>query len=109
MITVFILDVDLTQMLMLMSCAKARYIVQVIAPQKLAAHLALGLQRMFDSFGYSIDSTLSGVQTAIRMFGQGLTCTAHAQYIHNCSSALAMSISMSMKRHISVQSESFLN
>ena len=38
---------------------------------------------MFDSFGYSIESTLSGVQTAIRMFGQGLTCTAHAQYIHN--------------------------
>ena len=32
------------------------------------------------------------------MFGQGLTCTAHAQYIHNCSSALAMSISMLTKR-----------
>ena len=49
-----------------------------------------GLQRMFHSFGYSIDSTLTGVQTAIRMFGQDLTCIAHAQYIHNCSSALAM-------------------
>ena len=35
------------------------------------------------------------------MFGQGLTCTAHAQYIHNCSSALAMSIPMSTKRRTS--------
>ena len=54
---------------------------------------------MPDSFGYLIDSMLSGVQTAIRMFGQGLTCTAHAQYIHNCSSVLA--ISMSTKRRTS--------
>ena len=62
---------------------------------------------MFDSFGYSIDSTHSGVQTAIRMFGQGLMCTAHAQYIHNCSSALAMSISMWTKRRTSAVWEFF--
>ena len=73
--------------------------------------LPVGLQRMFDLFGYSIDSTLSKVQAAIRMFGQGLTCTAHAQYIHNCSSALAMpismSISMSTKRRTSTVWEIF--
>ena len=41
------------------------------------------------------------------MFGQGLMCTAHAQYIHNCSSALAMSISMSTKRRTSAVWEFF--
>ena len=41
------------------------------------------------------------------MFGQGLTCTAHVQYIYNCSSALAMSISMSTKRRTSAVSEFF--
>ena len=43
---------------------------------------------MFDSFGYSIESTLSGVQTTIQMFGQGLTCIAHVQYIHNSREGL---------------------
>ena len=41
------------------------------------------------------------------MFGQGLTCTAHVQYIHNCSFALVMSISMSTKRRTSVVREFF--
>ena len=41
------------------------------------------------------------------MFGQGLTCIAHVQYIHNCSSVLAMSISMSTKRHTSAVWEFF--
>ena len=43
------------------------------------------------------------------MFGQGLTCTAHAhaQYIHNCSSVLAMSISMLTKRRTSAVWEFF--
>ena len=43
------------------------------------------------------------------MFGQDLTCTAHAQYIHNCSSALALAmlISMSTKRHTSAVWEFF--
>ena len=41
------------------------------------------------------------------MFGQGFTCTTHAQCIHNCSSALAMSISMLTKRHTSAVWEFF--
>ena len=41
------------------------------------------------------------------MFGQALTCTAHAQYIHNCLSVLAMLISMSTKRRTSTVWEVF--
>ena len=46
---------------------------------------------MFDLFGYSIDSTLSGVQTVIQMFGQDLTCTAHAQ-LFVCASDVAIDV-----------------